>query len=250
MEFLKDAPRIIIDLLATYNFAALLLLVFLEEAGLPLPISGDIILIITGYHVYNRLVNPAFAMVAVEVGSLGGASFLYFVGRKGGHAVVVKYGKYISLTSSRVETVERWFQSHSGLAIIIGRLVPGLRPVISFVAGTFEVKYRPFVMFTTIGTVVWAVPFLLLGYFAGLHFGLIEGTVHRISQLGGTLIIVVVAVVIGVYFLFVSPISQRNRQQSNGPKQPESASGADMSTADSKEDGEVSEKPVVKKIEG
>ncbi|MSQ14327.1 MAG: DedA family protein [Dehalococcoidia bacterium] len=248
MEFLKDVPGTIINLLGTYNFAAVLLLVFLEEAGLPLPVSGDIILIITGYHVFNGLVNPALAMVAVELGSLGGASFLYFVGKNGGHAVVLKYGKYIRLSPSRVGTLERWFQRHSGLAIILGRMVPGLRPVISFAAGIFEVNYHSFVLYTTIGTVMWAVPFLLLGYFAGLQFGLIEETVHRVSQLGGAIIVMIVAVVIGVYYFFISPISKRNRQQNNGQVQPESVNGAGTNGVAPDEGKEVAGGEITKKI--
>ena len=214
MEFLKDAPGIILDLLVTYHFVLLLTLVFLEEAGLPLPISGDILLLITGYYVFHKQVDLVAAIVAVELGSLAGGSFLYVVGRKGGHTVMMRYGKYISLNSARVEQMERWFQSHSGLAIIVGRMIPGLRPVTSFVAGTFEVRYQPFFLYTAVGTLIWATPFLLIGYFAGREFNLIIEMLYHISQIGPALlfgIFVLAVVVVGAYYIFYLP-HKRNYQ--------------------------------------
>lgn len=210
LEFLKDVPSAILGLLATYNYVALLGLVFLEEAGVPLPISGDILLIISGYHAYLGTVNPLISLLAVEVGSLAGGSVLYFVGQKGGHILLLKYGKYIRISPSQVERVERWLQRNSGLAIIVGRLIPGLRPVTSFVAGTFEVGYRPFLLYTAIGSLIWATPLLLVGYVTGLEFDALERFFQR-NPLFNTFIFGVLLIVVGftIYFVFTSRKAQR-----------------------------------------
>lgn len=218
-----------------------------------MPISGDILLLFTGYYVYHKQVDLVAAIVAVELGSLVGASFLYLVGRKGGHTVIVKYGKYISLNPTRVQRMEGWFQRHSGLAIIVGRLIPGLRPVTSFVAGTFEISYQPFFLYTAVGTLVWVTPFLLIGYFAGKEFDLIIEILYQISQVGRPLLFVMVAVTalaLAAYYLIHVPKTKGRRHLNSGLEASMEIDRGSGNMNASKDGDKIAEETAVKEVDG
>ena len=164
-------PSDVLELLAAHTYLILLGLLFIEEAGVPLPISGDLLLVMTGYYVSKGQINPLVSVLAIEASCLAGTSIPYLLGRSGGHAFLVRYGRYIHLSQSRVDTVERWLQRHGGLAIVVGRLIPGGRVATSLLAGTFEIGYRRFLAYTALGTLLWAGSFIFIGYLTGRNLG-------------------------------------------------------------------------------
>jgi membrane protein DedA with SNARE-associated domain len=139
------------------------MLVTLEEAGIPIPIPGDTLVVLAGEQ--NRHLSlHAFAVIGVtSLAVVIGSSLLFAVTRLGGRPLLERYGKFIHLRPERLARMERGFQRHGLLYLIVGRLIPGLRIVTTVVAGLSNMPYRHFVLSVSIAAVIWSSGWYFLG---------------------------------------------------------------------------------------
>jgi membrane protein DedA with SNARE-associated domain len=104
------------------------------------------------------------------IGSLGstlGAIIIYFIALKVGRRIVVKFGKYILLSESKLEKSEAWFEKYGKVAVLLGRLAPGIRELISIPAGLSRMNFIEFTLFTFIGSFLWSLSLTMIGYYLG-----------------------------------------------------------------------------------
>lgn len=149
--------------LSTRQYLALFTLLAIEEAGVPLPLPGDMAIMFLGHRVILGLANPLLVLLDVTLATLLGSSILYAVGRRVGRPAVVRYGRYIRLDEKRLAQIESWFAKHGTSAIVLGRLIPGLRTPTSIAAGVFEIPYRVFAPAAALSAFLWALIYMLLG---------------------------------------------------------------------------------------
>ncbi len=156
------------ELIATFiqqqSVLAPLLLLFIEEAGVPIFIPGDGVLAYTGYIVqstHQSSLGVAFAagVLAVTVG----ASILFFAARKFGPQLVTKLGRFIFLEESHIHRAEQLFQRYGIWTIIVGRHIPGMRIPITIFAAISGIRYRTFIACTLVSTLLWIWVYLSLG---------------------------------------------------------------------------------------
>src|SRR3989344_7864582 len=150
------------DLIQHYSYLGLFVILFIEEAGIFLPIPGDIFIAATAALPSS---NYLAVISTVVTATLLGSTILFFLSRTFGHKLLLKFGKFIRLTPSRIKKGEGWFKKYGGATIIVGRLIPGLRIVTPFVAGLFEVDYKTFWLYTTIAAFIWANVYFVIGKF-------------------------------------------------------------------------------------
>ncbi len=150
--------------LQEYSYLGLFAILLIEETGIPLPIPGDIFI-----GAASALPNSNYFLIVATVtaATLIGSTILFTLSKKIGDSLLHKYGKYIKITPEKIKKVEKWFEKYGGFAIVIGRLIPGLRIVTPVVAGLFGVSYKTFWFFTTIASFIWA----NIYYFIGKYFG-------------------------------------------------------------------------------
>src|SRR3990167_1424671 len=157
-----------IELVEKFSYFGLFLILFIEEGGIPLPVPGDIFIATV-----SALPNSNYFLIVLTTVSatLLGSTILFTLANKFGQDLLLKYGKYIKVTPQKIKKIERWFEKYGGWAIVIGRLIPGLRIVTPVVAGFFGVSYKTFWLYTTIAAFIWANIYYVLGRFFG---GLLE----------------------------------------------------------------------------
>jgi len=201
--------------LASKAVLAPLLLLFVEECGIPLPINGDIILAYTGYRLSLNPDGPGIwsAFFAAQFAALLGSTVLFFLSRRWGQVVIYKLGKFIFLKEKHIKKAEQLFARWGVLAIIVGRHIPGLRIPVTIFAATSGVKYPVFIVSTFISTSVW----ILFYLFAGRRIGASFHT--EIQQYVGA----TVGVVVGVVLLFIAihvvgEIRERRKEISKNTK--------------------------------
>jgi membrane protein DedA with SNARE-associated domain len=149
---------------ATHKAISIFLVIALEEIGVPLPLPGDVFIAYAGHLVARGRIDAVTAFLSIVVGSMVGASVLFYVARHYGQPFVRRYGPYMHIKQSRLDMVERWFVHWGPLVIVLGRQIPGLRMVISVFAGLFGVPYRTFLASVTLAAAIWAGMFLYIGY--------------------------------------------------------------------------------------
>jgi membrane protein DedA with SNARE-associated domain len=163
VDFFREFADALLAFSRDHLYAALLLLLFIEEAGIPLPVPGDTVILLAGAEVSNGRASAATVVSLVVLATLGGSSVLYWVSRLGGMAVLGRLCRFAHIPEERVEGVGRWLRRHTGPVIVFGRLTPGFRTVTSIAAGTFGIGYFTFLVYTAISATIWAVLYLALG---------------------------------------------------------------------------------------
>lgn len=136
------------------GYPVLFALIFGESAGLPLP--GETALLTAGVLAGSgRLSLPlviAFAIAAAVAGDTLG----YWLGRRGGRAVLRHRGPFAALRSHALEHGERFFDRHGAKAVFLGRFVPGVRVVTAVLAGAGAMPWPRFALYNLAGAFVWA----------------------------------------------------------------------------------------------
>ncbi len=150
-------------LLHHHSLAAVFGLLTIEESGIPVPVPGDMVMMYLGYQVHRGLLIWWEALLCGVVATLVGSFILYQIGRRGGRPLLRKYGRFLHLDERRLKTVEGWLNRHGSVAVLAGRLIPGMRCASSFAAGTFGVPYPKFFLGTLVSAVLWWGTFLYLG---------------------------------------------------------------------------------------
>ena len=178
-----------------YGYFALVVLAIAESACVPIP--SEVTFGFAGALCTSAVTGHAqFSVWAVIVigtlGSLVGSVIAYEVGRTAGRAIVERWGKWILLTHHDLDAAERWFAKYGALSVLIGRVLPVVRTVISVPAGVAEMRRGPFVALTLLGSLVWVSLLTGLGYAAGANWPRVSHDVHLFQT---PMIIVIVLLV-------------------------------------------------------
>jgi membrane protein DedA with SNARE-associated domain len=164
MPFLHDFLTGVLSFFGTYTLPALLILLLVEESGIPIPVPGDTLLVLAGALAVDR--PTMFTILALAGASLAvvvGSSLLYGAMRLGGRRFLARYGRFFYLGRRRMARVERWFKRHYRYALLIGRLVPGLRIPTTAMAGLTGLRYRRYLPSVAVAAIIWSATFFGLG---------------------------------------------------------------------------------------
>ena len=128
-------------------------LILLENLFPPIP--SELLLPLAGSRVASGEFDFLPAVLAATLGSVTGALLLYAIGRIGGRPVLLKWGRVLRLDQRRLDRADDWFDRHGPKIVLLGRLVPGVRSVVSVPAGLSEMPVPRFVLLTALGSLVW-----------------------------------------------------------------------------------------------
>lgn len=163
MEVLRDLADALLAFADDHLYVALFLLLFIEEAGVPLPVPGDTLILLAGAQTSGGEGSPFIAALLVILATLLGSSILYWISRLGGMPVLLRISRFLRIREERLDRAGRWLHAHRGPAIVFGRLTPGLRTLTTVAAGTFSVNYAAFLGYTAVSATLWAAIYLTLG---------------------------------------------------------------------------------------
>lgn len=110
-----------------------------------------------------------------------GSVVSYYIGLFGGRPFLYRYGKYFWLTPERLDTAERWFVRYGDATVFFSRLLPGIRTFISLPAGAARMRMLPFLIYTFVGSLIWALILTYCGYLLGENWGIIRTWFHRLD---------------------------------------------------------------------
>ncbi|SIN17898.1 DedA family protein [Micromonospora cremea] len=149
------------------------LLVALESIVPPIP--SEIVLALAGYLASEGRFNVVLVVVAATVGSLVGALVLYWLGAALGEERLKRWLDRIPLVDrDDLEKADRWFERHGRWAVLIGRVVPVVRSLVSVPAGANRMPLGEFILLTTIGSGVWNTLIVGAGYALGSRWQDVE----------------------------------------------------------------------------
>ena len=180
------------NFLTSAGYAALILLGFLEAAGIP--VSSEITFGFAGVLAYQGHLNLALVIIIGTLAELAGSYASYAVGRAGGKPLVRRLGRYVLVTESDVDRAEHFLEGRGAWAIPVGRMLPFVRAFTSIVAGLVRVPAIRFGILSLIGTVLYAAAVASLGYALGSAWQRVS---HGLSVLGYVLFALTAVAIVG-----------------------------------------------------
>ena len=183
--------KLCINLILFLGYPGILLLMALESMIVPLP--SELVMPFAGFLAFQGKMNFALVVLFSSLGSLLGSLLSYYVGKYGGHKVVLKYGKYLFLDINDLERTEKWFARSGGKTIFISRFIPVLRHLISIPAGIGKMDLKKFSIYTIAGATIWNTILAYFGYVLGQNWELVQKNAEYIS-LPVTIIILIVGI--------------------------------------------------------
>lgn len=177
--------------------------------------APDSVLSTTPYTWANILLVVIFSTIGANVGALVN----YYLAKHLGRAVIYRLadsrlGHLCLLNSEKIREAEEYFRRHGKVSTFVGRLVPGIRQLISIPAGLAEMKMRPFLVYTTLGALAWNIVLALLGWVVYISFPGMKTTkdvsdkaAQYSTEIGHGILVVVGLIV--VYFIVKSVIKKR-----------------------------------------
>jgi membrane protein DedA with SNARE-associated domain len=153
--------------------------VMLEDFGVPVP--GETILIAAAVYAGAGRLNIVAVGVVGFLAAIIGDNIGFAIGHFGGRALALRFGRYVFLTSERLDKAESFFERHGGKIIVVARFIEGLRQANGIVAGITGMHWRRFLAFNALGAALWVGVWVSVGYLAGTHITAIYAQVTRYS---------------------------------------------------------------------
>lgn len=206
---------ILSTLLNNLNYYTIFILMLLESTVIPVP--SELVVAPAAYHAAAGNLHVVLVILAATLGADIGASINYLAGYYLGRPIIYRFansriGHLCLLSQKKVEKSETYFNDHGMVATITGRLIPGIRHLISIPAGLAKMSYWRFLLYTTIGAGCWHTILALLGWY--LHSFVPEDQLDEaILQYGEYIKVVIMALVAIalVYFLAKWLIKRRRK---------------------------------------
>lgn len=164
------------------GYLGILLMVLVESTLVPLPIEAT--LIPAGYLIYQGKMQFLPALAVSVAGTMAGSCVNYWIARKLGRSLILRYGRYVRMDSEKLTKLERFFVDHGAISILTGRLIPGLRHCIALPAGLARMPMPKFLFYTALGSGIVSAMLLAIGYLIGASEGSIK---HYVPLIKATL---------------------------------------------------------------
>ncbi|MFT7823504.1 MAG: DedA family protein [Sulfurimonas sp.] len=162
---IHEIAQTIVSYIGDLGYIGIFLLMFLESTFFPFP--SEIVMIPAGYLSFKNEMNLYGVVFAGISGSVAGALFNYYLAVYVGRAFILNYGKYFFVKEDTMDKLEAFFQRHGELSTFNGRLIPGIRQLISLPAGLARMNVAKFSFYTALGAGIWVVVLVALGYLLG-----------------------------------------------------------------------------------
>ncbi|MDR0359815.1 MAG: DedA family protein [bacterium] len=177
------------ELLASFGYWAVLLLVGIESMGIPVP--GESTLIAAGlYAGATHHLQIGLVITAAATGAILGDNLGFVIGHWGGYRLLLRYGPYVHLDERRVKVARYLFLRHGGKVVFFGRFVSILRAYAAFLAGTTRMSWPRFLFFNAAGGIVWAAGWGLAAYYLGRELERLSRPVDIAFGIAGVIAIV------------------------------------------------------------
>jgi len=196
VNFLTSIPDYIslaVEKDSTIAYLTICLAMFLENIIPPIP--SEIIMPLGGFLVYQQKLNFFILVFWGLLGTILGSLPWYYLGRlvneKRLSNFLDKKGKYLGISSDDLIKSKRWFEKYGVSLVFWGRLVPGIRTLISVPAGIELMPLRKFLLWTTFGSLIWVAFLTYSGYLFGENYPIIQTYLDQIKYVVKPILILI-----------------------------------------------------------
>ncbi len=186
------------DVIRSFGYAGVAFLMLVENLFPPIP--SEVILPLTGFLVNEGSLVFIPALIVATIGSVAGTLVLYALGRWGGRELILRHNRVLRLKEADLDRADRWFDRYGGAMVLFGRIVPGMRSLVSIPAGLSEMPLGRFVVLTAAGSGAWNTLLIWVGWLLGENWTRVAGVVGSVSNVVLALLLGVGASFLGVWW--------------------------------------------------
>jgi len=190
---IHEIAQFITDQIFDMGYLGIFFLMLIESSFIPFP--SEIVLVPAGYLASKGDMDISLILFASLMGSIGGALINYFGALYVGRKFLLRYGKYVMIKKETLDKMEEFFKKHGAISTFTGRLIPGIRQLISIPAGLSKMNLKVFIFYTSLGALLWSIILVALGYLIGENQELIKEYLSQIV----TITLVCVAIISALY---------------------------------------------------
>jgi len=209
----------LLPLLNNLNYWTVLLLMFIEGSVIPAP--SELIVPPAAYRAAAGELNIVLVVVVATIGAVLGSTANYFAAYYLGRPVVYRFansrlGHLCLINQEKIEKAEKYFYNHGVIATLTGRLLPGIRQIISIPAGLSKMKFWKFILYTTVGAGIWNTVLAALGWY--LHsFVPKEELYNKIEEYNSQiqLVVIIAIAVVAVIAVIWWQMRKRKKRKAN-----------------------------------
>jgi membrane protein DedA with SNARE-associated domain len=178
-----------------YGLPAIFLVMLLKEAGVPIPVPGDVIMLGAAARAATGQWNLPAVIGTFEVAMVAGGTVQYLLARGPGRRLVYRVGRYVGLTADRLERMAGTLQKGGGTAVAIGMATPGVRAATIAASGVADLPFGTFFPALVVGDSVFFLLHVAIGYAGGQG---LKALLHGRNLSFGAILLVVLAVLLVV----------------------------------------------------
>lgn len=191
----------VLNLIQQYGAIIIFICLFFGIVGIPAP--EETLLFIIGIFIHSQKLNGVTSVMSAILGAFIGMTVAYGIGYYAGAPVFQKVVKRLKLNTSQVLAWQEKYQNNYKKALVVGFFIPGARQMNPYIAGLSHVPLLSYLFYSFIGTLVWTVPFITLGY--------VSGNLFHIPYQYLPLIGLGIALLFGLYYLIKRKLIIRKR---------------------------------------
>lgn len=167
-----DIIRFVVDLINSLGYLGIFLLAFIEIIYPAIP--GELVLPFVGFLVAKGKMVFLYALMSAVMGNVLGMLMIYLASMYLGRPFIKRYGKYFLFNERHLELSEEFFRKYGEITVLVGRMIPGYRELISVPAGLGRMNPAKFITLTFIGSFIWDFLLIFMGVKLGENYVLIK----------------------------------------------------------------------------
>ena len=188
----------IIQFIQAGGYGGIFALVAIGSSVFPIP--SEIVLPFSGFLIYSGKLNYFLVVPIAVLGDVLGSLVPYFIGYYLEEKVILnlikKHGKYFLLSEREYEHAAKWFKKYGDKMVMIGKLLPGVRWIISLPAGVFEMNIWKFLTYATIGSLIYSSLLTFIGVYLGTKWQSLSIYFRKLE-----LVIIILLIIIFLWYL-------------------------------------------------
>lgn len=179
-------------LIAHYGYAGVFFILLVENIGIPFP--AETTLTIAGFEWMRGTFSLVPLLLAATLGNVVGSTIGYGIGYFLGRPVIVRLGRYVGITSEKLEAADQKFARYRGTLVLFGKFIAGIRVLVPYLAGINRMPFAVFSVYNAVSALVWAGFFIIVGRYVEVAWSHYHKVMHQYLLP----IIVVAVVVVGI----------------------------------------------------
>ena len=194
--------EIVINIMNKFGYLGIFFLITLENLFPPIP--SEIILTFSGYMTNYSNLNIILVILIATIGSLLGAIILFFFGKSLNNILSKilnsKFNKFIMIKENDLHDANIWFQNKGLKSVFIGRFIPVIRSLISIPAGSCNMNFLKFLIYSFFGSLIWNSILVLLGRLAANNWQKIIKIINTYTNI--TIVILIFLIITSIFWFY------------------------------------------------